>query len=325
MAMTRRIQPSWIVVLACVALLAGAMPAAAQGSEHPPSLVLDANPGPGDGATGSYLGTIGNTVYYLGQEPAHGAELWRSDGTAAGTQLVKDIFPGSGTSIPTWGTVVGSTLYFAAREPATGVELWRSDGTAAGTVLVKDIRVGTGSGQPSDLVVVGSQIFFRACTAANGCELWKSDGTTAGTVMVKDIRPGTANGLTGLFRRLVVLDGRVLFQANDGVNGAELWVSDGTAAGTVMLKDIDPRPVTGTQGQSNPEKLVQAGGRVFFWANDGVAGRELWKTDGTTSGTVLVKDIVPGAGSSVESFYELIGSGAKVLFFANDPVAGVEL
>src|SRR5436305_170855 len=89
----------------------------------------------------SYQGML----YYTADDGVHGEELWRSDGTPAGTALVKDLNPGSGPSSPSTLTVVGPTVYFAAYEPTGGYELWRSDGTAAGTALVKDIAPGTAS------------------------------------------------------------------------------------------------------------------------------------------------------------------------------------
>jgi ELWxxDGT repeat protein len=64
----------------------------------------------------------------------HGRELWKSDGTTAGTQLVKDIEPGRYGSDPRTLTAVGDVLFFSR-----GDELWKSDGSEAGTILVKDI------------------------------------------------------------------------------------------------------------------------------------------------------------------------------------------
>ena len=78
--------------------------------------------------------------------------------------------------------------------------------------------------------------------------------------------------------------------ANDGTRGSELWVTDGTAAGTTIVKDIR----TGTYG-SSPNGLTNSGGTLFFSANDGTTGFELWKSDGTAVGTTQVKDIRSGA------------------------------
>ncbi len=120
----------------------------------------------------------------------HGDELWKSDGTAAGTMMVKDIGPGSSGSDPQDLTNVNGTLYFDANDGRDGSELWKSDGTAAGTVMVKDIDPGSDSSVPQDLTNVNGTLYFAANDGAHGDELWKSDGTAAGTVMVKDIDPG---------------------------------------------------------------------------------------------------------------------------------------
>ena len=92
------------------------------------------------------LTNSGGTLFFVGFDPTHGTELWTSDGTAMGTELVKDIRPGTAWSSPTLPTDVGGTLYFVANDGTRGRELWRSDGTAAGTKLVRDIVPGpTGS------------------------------------------------------------------------------------------------------------------------------------------------------------------------------------
>src|SRR5882672_7057292 len=78
----------------------------------------------------------------------------------------------------------------------------------------------------------------------------------------------------------------LFFAASDGVSGVELWKTNGTDVGTVLVKDINPGP-----GNSAPLGFTVFNGALYFAANDGASGFELWKTDGTPGGTLLVKDI----------------------------------
>jgi len=109
--------------------------------------------------------------------------------------------------------------------------------------------------------------------------------------MVKDIRSSESDlpaGGLGYFSHLTVVSNTLFFNANDGIHGRELWKSDGTAAGTVMVKDIDE----GSGHALYPTPFVVLNGTLFFIAEDGVHGRELWRSDGTAAGTVMVKDII---------------------------------
>jgi ELWxxDGT repeat protein len=68
----------------------------------------------------------------------------------------------------------------------------------------------------------------------------------------------------------------------------ELWKSDGTAEGTVMVKSkfAEPRP-------AHLDELTAVGPTLFFLVNDFIHGKVLWKSDGTAAGTVMVKDFTP--------------------------------
>ena len=147
---------------------------------------------------------VGGTLFFVADDGVHGEELWKTDGTTAGTVLVKDINPaGSGGRYqygPTNLTAVGNTLFFSDNDGKHGQQLWKSDGTKAGTVMVTDLTSGGGSyyyDGPTDLTAVGNTLFFTDDDGTHGRELWKSDGTKAGTAMVKDITPGSGgNGTT---------------------------------------------------------------------------------------------------------------------------------
>ena len=159
-------------------------------------MVHDINPGSG-GSGPSYITAIGNTVYFEAFDRTNGGELWKSDGTADGTSLVKDIYSGSGSSragdYPEYLTVMGGKMYFGAIGSSMSWQLWKSDGTEEGTVLVKDIAPGYQESYPLWLTVIGDSFFFAMDDAIHGWELWKSDGTEVGTVMVKDINPGSGS------------------------------------------------------------------------------------------------------------------------------------
>ncbi len=90
----------------------------------------------------SFARRAGSTYFFEGSDDTHGDELWRSDGTSAGTFLLKDIFPGAGSSRPYAFTELNGTMFFTANDGVHGWELWKSDGTVAGTVLFKDFHPG---------------------------------------------------------------------------------------------------------------------------------------------------------------------------------------
>jgi ELWxxDGT repeat protein len=145
------------------------------------------------------LTAVGNTLYFEGRDNIHGRELWKSDGTAEGTILVKDIVPGIGESrpgnYPGYFLASGTIIYFGAIDSTYGLELWRSDGTESGTLLVKDINPGRADSHIWWATIVGDSLYFSVNDGTHGVELWKSNGTESSTMMVKDINPGSANSM----------------------------------------------------------------------------------------------------------------------------------
>ncbi|MFY0526709.1 ELWxxDGT repeat protein [Archangium gephyra] len=250
---------------------------------------------------------MGNTLFFTATDVGHGTELWKSDGTQAGTGRVKDIVPGPGSAFPGDVEMVGTPfvnldgilLFFVDQSigaGASGLELWKSDGTEAGTVRVMAHPAWGAEGYPQFVHVSGGQVLFVAGDAAHGAELWRSDGTEAGTGLVVDLAPGPASSIEGA---LGSFGGLFYFFGHTGDGDSELWRTDGTAAGTTRVRDIRP----GAEGSSFGYQAIAVigDGAFFFEADDGVHGVELWKSDGTEVGTVLVKDITPGAESSTFS------------------------
>lgn len=169
-----------------------------------------------------------------------GRELWKSDGTADGTVLVKDIWPGRTNSDPFNLTVVGNTLFFAATDSTHGDELWRSDGTKDGTILVRDIEPGRDGAFPQYLTDVQGTLFFAAYEVAHGWELWRSDGTEDGTQQTMDLRPGVEGSDP---EELTAIDHMLFFTADDGVHGQELWSIASTSVDVEKEPTIPALPV----------------------------------------------------------------------------------
>lgn len=290
------------------------------------TLVKDINPS----TASSYphdLVAIGNMLYFVANDGTNGFELWKTDGT--NTQIVRDIYTGSNGIIAnyshsTWLIQINGTLYFAATDGSSGTELWKSDGTASGTSLVKDIYSNaTYSSFPNLLTNWNGTLYFWA-DGSTGYELWKSNGTASGTVKVKEIRIGGSSqgdqsaedwysSLNYGTNQLFPFNNTLFFVARDNSDiGWELWKTDGTEAGTILVKDI----YVGTQS-SEIFDFTAYNNEVYFSATDGSVqpfhGKELWKTDGTEAGTLLLKDIRIGQYGSDPKFYTVLNG---LLYFA---------
>ncbi len=153
-----------------------------------------------------------------------GEEIWRSDGTIAGTTILKDIVtsstfsPGSN---PGGLSEFGNKLVFYADEFGIEERLWASDGTEAGTVVIGDIPF------TREMEIVGNTIFYVG-ESGSGLELWKSDGSVGGDSLVRDIDPGSSGSNLA---ELTNVDGTLYFIANDGFTGLEIWKSNGKEIG----------------------------------------------------------------------------------------------
>ena len=208
--------------------------------------------------------SAGERFVFSAENGSDGRELWVSNGTHAGTRLVRDINPGPGDAFPfsfpgSFGALGDGRALFGASDGTGGVELWITDGTAAGTRLVKDINPGRGDGAFDIVPLGGGRALVPAFDGVLGIEPWITDGTEAGTVLVRDVRPGAAS--SDAFGFAPFGDGRALFAANNGVRGEEVWITDGTEAGTRLVEDIRPGPEGSAPGQF---VLLEDGGRTGF-------------------------------------------------------------
>lgn len=243
-----------------------------------------------------------------------GGDLWASDGTVAGTVLLRDF--NDAPNVTALGS--GRGLFAALDGGGGGLELWSTDGAATGTGRVRDINPGPDSSFPDAFGATGDGRALLGASDTRGHELWISDGSEVGTTLVRDINPGPGSSRPAGFTFLG--GGRFVFGADDGALGRELWITDGTAAGTRLVADIAPGP-----SPSDAAAFASLGdGRIVFAASDGVHGRELWVTDGTAAGTGLVADLRPGAAGSAPSQVYALGNG-RALFSAIDDNSGAEL
>jgi ELWxxDGT repeat protein len=217
--------------------------------------------------------------------------------------LVKDIYPGTTSAGINDMIVFGSELALMAGDNLDGVELWKSNGTFGGTVQVKDIYLGSGNGYPAGFELMNGWLYFRADHPSYGFEVWKSDLTTGNTTLLKDTDPGPDDGVyTSIDFEIVASNNKIYVPLNDGVYGRELWVSDGTTAGTVRLLDSYVGNIGAIPGAGDPKQMTPFGNGILFSTYDydlnlGTgAGRELWRSNGTVGTTAMVKDIHPWCG-----------------------------
>ena len=295
-------------------------------------LLKDINPGAASSSPDDAT-TLNGYIYFSAETVTEGRELWRSDGTTGGTTLVKDIMPGTtGSNYPGKYHLFSTSTYllFMANTATQGVELWRSDGTPGGTTLLKDINT---NGSDSSGVLLFStynnKVLFIANDFTHGYEPWITDGTSGGTNLVKDIVPGTVGSKALFSFGFIVFNNRAFFSANDGVNGEELWGTNGTDAGTSLLKDIEPGLASSVDFIVN---AVVVGSKFIFTAtNTTFTRRQLWESDGTTANTRLFKNF-DGAdfpftfpGYNPITGGQVLFQGNKFFFAASTAAEGYEL
>ena len=264
------------------------------------------------------LTTMKGQLFFFGEDSVRGLELWRSDGTKAGTTPVTDV---SFSSVVPLLLAVNGKLVFFADDGVHGDELWVSDGTRSGTYMVKDIRPGPEGNfsewpERSDWPAsANGLVFFGANDGRHGFEPWRSDGTVEGTFMIEDILPGRFSSEPSWFTDT---GSEVFFEATVPGIGRRLFRSDGSKGSAATV---------GSSSMGNPVDLwwpVYTDGKVFFPVAD-YSQREmqLWLTDGTESGTFKIKTLKQDPLGRLPVWVTAAGSG---IFFAfEDDLHGLEL
>ncbi len=202
---------------------------ASDGTASGTSVILEFDSPRPDGRPASMgeLVGVGETAFFAVETSDLGDELWRSDGTAAGTFPVSDLRPGPESSNPRGLTAVGGELYFAADDGTHGRELWALDALATDVAggsphLVADLYPGAASSSPVELAAIDGHLFFAAVDGVSGLEPWTSDGTAAGTARLSDLQPGFLPSSPSSFR---AAGENVYFAAGNEEAGFELWAT----------------------------------------------------------------------------------------------------
>jgi ELWxxDGT repeat protein len=188
------------------------------------------------------LWTMNGRLIFRGRDAVHGTEPWITDGTTAGTRMIADLNPRL-WSFPEARAVADGKLFFRASSGTTDA-LWTLDGS---TLELRRLLTFT-PWQDRGAAFNGGMV-FTLDDMSHGAELWWTDGTPEGTRPIVDLYPGPADGvatqgISSQAHRLHTTSRGVLFIGNDGRHGEELWITDGTAAGTRLLKDIHPGVIT---------------------------------------------------------------------------------
>lgn len=297
--------------------------------------ISEAMPVPEGLFTPTAMNIVNGKMLFVAHSPVHGQEIWSTDGTSAGTFLVKEVNNGFGApasnafnfytskdSRGLFGILGDKKMVFTAADDFFGSNKhpWVTDGTEAGTfkltipgVLLQNTRW---------FKEFNGKLYFIGASNPNGYEIWSTDGTIAGTSLLTNINPGAGSAFDfNLDPCFLVFKNKMYFKANNGVNGIELWSTDGTAAGTSMVKDIFtggrfyPTDINAFKSANN-FPLIPVGNYFYFIADEFYAGGYncLYRSDGTAAGTVAISAGPLQLGSSVSFF----SSPTALTLFNND-------
>jgi ELWxxDGT repeat protein len=288
-------------------------------------LVADLTPGP-EGSWLSHLAALGHTLVFFREvpesptTPGH-TELWRSDGSAAGTQRLLDFGPSATVS---WQDLrLGQAFLFFVSGPGRGTELWKTDGTVAGTSRLR--RVDAGQVSVFDVRTVGNTGFFTLIDEDSSTEVWRTDGTPGGTLRMHTFgpRPFFARllGPQGAFLYLTLVD-----PETQRLNLYRLPLDD--SGGRQYVVSLPNPYADEPDAIPSPNDVSITGGRIFFTlsiSSPGPAPRDtqLWVTDGTRAGTRLLRRPLSLSDEYSSPLHAV--SERLVFFSADEPMtAGIE-
>lgn len=287
-------------------------------------MVKDINPN--NTSTGVYgisdLAKLGNMIYFFADDGEHGNELWQSDGTEAGTTMLKDITEGGGNS--GFGTLhfFKNKLYFGINDmTGTTAELWTTDGTKDGTQKVKTMPTGSFF----NLVELFSSVDFPSSflfTFYNdlAIELWTSDGTETGTEKLPATGSGNSVYVYNNFNPFLdeqhtpPFNGKVFVQVNNNSNSGKLYLTDGTEAGTTLVKNA-----------TSDYSYFYGANSFYFFGFDPAKpdSTSLYKTNGTAAGTAIIQSFpipnISGSGGDQSINFEYNGD---LYYTASDTTNG---
>jgi len=259
----------------------------------------------GADTAGTDVATVGGFAYYAQTNAGIGNsayEPFRTNGVT--TAVVKDIVPGVNGSQPGDFHATSNRAYFVADDGAHGRELWVTDGTSDGTQIVHEhhpLSTATSFGTPDQWAVNGDVLYYLPNDPTTGQEVWRTQGTDATTRVVKDITPGVGG------------QGVKIFPFKDGfgmLRGSDIWVSDGTEAGTTLLATVDGDGY----GPMYPQTI---GSRFYFRGGYSPFGSPLWRSDGTAAGTfALTAGPFDGNASATPDIGPPVPLGDKIIFTA---------
>lgn len=287
---------------------AGREPWISDGTSAGTRRLADIAPGAADSNPRTFLPAERLLYFVAFDRPTRYAGLYATDGSSASVQLLA-LFDAGHPGFPLDAVTVGERLFFAAHDGHSTARAWVSDGTPLGTFFLSqdDFRY------PYGLTPFGNGVLFSSSVTGYGWELCISDGTELGTRLVIDLDPtGSSSPDGGAQSGFWPLGARVLFHAHTPATGRELFVTDGSAAGTRLVADLQPGPAS-----SNVRLHSVLGTRhAYFDVYDATWRTQLWRTDGTARGTQQLGDVYGGPP---------VLSGGKVLLAATTSLTGREL